>query len=139
MDEQVERAKARAKEVVSALSKIPELENIQSENLSAITAAEEVTVDKDEDEAKFVVNVGRRSWKTGPVATLHSRTGCWRGRDLSFNNYELIMGDVPDKSAYELVCRRCWPAGPPQFTLTGTDAVAEGTEETSSSSSSSSS
>ena len=143
MIKNVEKAKALAKEVVCALTRIPELEGTQGENPGGVTApcvnAEEIADDKDEEEAKFVVNVDRRRWEIGPVAILHSRAGCWRGRYLSFNNYELIMGEVPNKSSHDLICKRCWPAGPPQFTLKEeSHAVAEETSSSATSSSSSS-
>ena len=46
--------------------------------------------EKDEQEAKCVIAEGRRS-SGGTVASLHSRTGCYRGRGLTFRSFELVF------------------------------------------------
>ena len=83
-----------------------------------VPEAEEMAEDKREEQAsKYVVSVARRA-KSGArtVATVHSRTGCWRGRNFTFSNYELLE-TTPHKEQYDMVCRLCWPSGPPDFAV----------------------
>ena len=90
---------------------------------------------KEEKSAKYVVSEVRRSH--GWVCTLHSRTGCYRGRGLSFRSYELIFDDTPPAASYQEVCRTCWPMGPPSFDVnaTGGTEVSDRSASTSPSSS----
>ena len=46
--------------------------------------------EEDEQEAKYVIAEGRRS-SGGTVACLHRRTGCFRGRGLTFRSFELVV------------------------------------------------
>ena len=68
---------------------------------------------KEELEAKYVVSVGARRHGARPIDCLHSRSGCWRGRGLTFAHYELLFDDVPLAGSYNAVCKTCWPSGLP--------------------------
>ena len=94
--------------------------------------------DTEEEEAKYVVSVARRRSRarSDTVACLHSRAGCYRGRGLVFDNYELILIDPPPVNSYNVVCRSCWPSGTPVFDA---HAHEETTEDDGASSTSSSS
>ena len=118
-----------AKEVLDMIAKVrgpsgpvvPELAKDQPQE----KVIDEVQIDEKEDkDAKFVIGMGRRRDAHRPVCTLHSRWGCWRGRDLAFSSFELVMTEEPDAGTFDLVCKVCWPAGPPVF-----GGGADGTEK----------
>ena len=75
---------------------------------------EEKMEGKEEDEAKYIISVGRR--RHGPtVDCLHRKGGCWRARSLAFSSYELVSLDPPPSASYGTVCKQCWPLGDPDF------------------------
>ena len=101
-------------------------------------AQEDEKEDQKEDrEAKYVIAEVRSRHSSRTHCTLHSRKGCFRGRELSFKSFELVMLDVPDIGTYDTICQKCWPAGPPVFSLSTGSGVKEGEDSSSSSSASS--
>ena len=137
--EETDLAKTQAKKIFEHLARFVEEKADKDEEvkyagapgqaLEQLPAAEdpgEIQKDEhDETKALFVISVARRNRPARTVSTLHSCSGCYRGRQLAFANYELVFDPVPPRAAYTEVCRTCWPAGPPHF---DTEAKA-GTEE----------
>ncbi len=83
-----------------------------------------------EETAPHVVAVGYR----GRVARLHRRDGCYRGRQLTFKDYELVHEDPLLAASYTDIFRSCWPSGTPSVKYL--DLQSEISEEGSTSSSS---
>ena len=52
-------------------------------------------------------------------ARLHLAEGCWRARQRSFADFEYVDEDPPPRTAYNAICRDCWPG------RSGDDFVAE--------------
>jgi muconolactone delta-isomerase len=75
-----------------------------------------------DEEAKYVISEGYR----GKVARLHRRDGCYRGRSLTFNSYELVFGN-PSPNSYTDYCRSCWSDSKPVWEVE--DFVGIGSED----------
>ena len=78
--------------------------------------------EEDEQEAQYVIAEGRRS-SGGTVACLHSRTGCYRGRGLTFRSFELVCGTSP---AASYTARSCWPRTGPIFDVAEVNTDSDG-------------
>jgi len=112
--------KAKLREVCAGMAKArpkteaqgPEhTDKKHSQRVAAEAAREAQKISENSDEtAKYVIAEGYR----GTVARLHRRDGCYRGRDLVFKSYELVVG-IPSPNAYTSVCRTCWPKGAPDW------------------------
>ena len=153
-DNDLKQAKENAKKVIEDLKKYKEtsvVNNVvreigdegkdtkayQASGPVAPPGVEEGDVEKEakeEKDARYVIAEVRRSH--GWVCTLHSRTGCYRGRGLSFRSYELVFEETPPAASYQEVCRTCWPMGPPTFDMKaiGGTEVSDRSASTSSSS-----
>ena len=81
----------------------------EKEFTQELSEAKAVEDEANEDAALYVVAVGYR----GKVARLHRRDGCYRGRQLTFKDYELVYEDPPPAASYTDFCRSCWPSGTP--------------------------
>ena len=75
-------------------------------------------------DTQYVISEGYR----GAVARLHSRTGCYRGRNLSFKSYEIVDG-VPSANAFTDFCRSCWPRSGPGPDFMDAEGVISEVEE----------
>ena len=121
--------KGKAKQILDMIAQLATKESspskptaISYEKGAEGTAYEAKENDQEEQHAIYVVSVASRARR--PVACLHSRSGCWRGRGLAFGDYELICEHPPPTNAYNAVCKACWPSGldPSVMNFGGTDS-----------------
>ena len=56
-------------------------------------------------DAKFLIVYTRAR----TCARLHLANGCWRARQMNFQDYEVIEDDHPPRDRYNEVCKECWP------------------------------
>ena len=78
------------------------------------TQAEEHQLEEgEEQQAKYVLSVGKRRSRSAPVNCLHRRDGCYRGKNLTFACYEMVSD--PSACLYDSICKSCWPLGAPVF------------------------
>ena len=60
---------------------------------------------QEEDRAFFVLAFDTRRKTT----TLHRCKGCYRGRRLLFEQYQLVFEEKPAPGGFTTTCRSCWP------------------------------
>ena len=75
---------------------------------------EEKLDSKENDEAMYIISVGRRR-RGAAVDCLHKKDGCWRARTLNFSSFEYVTIDPPLAASYSSVRKHCWPSGDPGF------------------------
>ena len=97
-------------ETVKEVSKsfvVQDAEGPPTEVASLASLSEVEVPDPEVDiDAKFLIVYTRAR----TCARLHLANGCWRARQMNFQDYEVIEDDHPPRDRCNEVCKECWPA-----------------------------